>query len=49
MEISTELLYTIETLILLSFTLGFLTSYIWSEHRRASKINSENEKAFKEE
>ena len=49
MEISSELLYTIETLILLSFTLGFLTSYIWSEHRRANKIHNENEKALKEE
>ena len=49
MELTTELKYTIEILMLLSFFLGFLTSYIWSEHRYANKIHNENEKALKEE
>ncbi len=46
MELTTELRYTIEILMLLSFILGFLTSYIWCEHRNANKIYNENEKAL---
>ena len=49
MELTTELKYTIEILMLLTFLLGFLTSYIWSEHRHANKIHNENEKALREE
>lgn len=46
MELTTELRYTIEILMLLSFFLGFLTSYLWKEHRDANKIHNENEKAL---
>lgn len=44
MDISTDLKYTIEILMLLSFILGFLTSYLWKEHRDAIRIDIENTK-----
>jgi len=31
---------------ILSFFLGFLTSYLWREHRNANKLNIENKKAL---
>ena len=46
MEIGTDLKHTIEILMLLSFVLGFLSSYLWREHRDANKINTKNKKAL---
>ena len=46
MELTTEIRYTIEILMLLSFILGFLTSYLWHDHRHTNKIHAENEKAL---
>ena len=49
MQLTDEIKYTMEILILLGFACGFLCGYLWSEHKYANKIHNENEKAFKEE
>jgi len=44
MELTTELRYTIEILMLLSFFLGFLSGYLYVHHRIEHKLNTENDK-----
>ena len=44
MELTTELRYTIEILMLLSFSLGFLSGYLYVHHRIEHKLNTENDK-----
>ena len=46
MQLSEEIKYTLEVLILLSFVCGMLCGYLWSEHKNAHKINKTNDEAL---
>lgn len=49
MEIGRELNYIVELLSILSFLVGFLSGYLYVEHRNAHKINKANDKIYKAE
>ncbi len=44
MELTTELRYTIEFLMFLTFLLGFLSGYLYVHHKTEHKLNTENDK-----
>ena len=49
MEIGRELNYIVELLSVLSFLVGFLSGYLYVEHRNLHKINKVNDKIYEQE
>jgi len=49
MEIGRELNYIVELLSVLSFLVGFLSGYLYVEHRNEHRLNKANEEIYKQE
>ena len=49
MEIGRELNYIVELLSVLSFLVGFLSGYLYVEHRNAHRLNKVNDKIYEQE
>ncbi len=49
MQLTVDIQHTMEILLLLGFTCGFLCGYLFSEHRQVNRINRENKKALEKD